>query len=194
MKTINIPGLEQYEITEDGQVYSHIKKRWLKPIINSCGYIMYSLFNSSLNKRKFHMVSRLVAYTYVSDPPTEKHEVDHIDHNRQNNHYTNLQWLTKSENILRSFKENKRASYWQGKTKIPHSIETRILMSNAKKKKVEVYQWGKYLKTYESIELLCDGLGFCRRTFNRILNGENVKLAKRFTFKFIGDKIDLEVT
>jgi hypothetical protein len=194
MKPINIPGLERYEITEDGQIYSHRKRKWLKPSINGCGYIMYSLFNDVLNKRKFHMASRLVCYTYVGNPPTEKHEVDHIDHNRQNNHYTNLQWLTKSENILRSYRENNRSCYWLGKTKPSPGIETRIKMSNAKMKRVAVYQWGKYLKTYESVELLCEDLGLCRRTFNRILLGTTGKLSKRFMFKFIDDDIVSDVS
>ena len=187
MKTINIPGLENYEISEDGQVYSKRKGRWLKPIKNNYGYIMYSLFDSVLNRRKFHMVSRLVCYTYIGNPPTEKHEVCHIDHNRQNNHYTNLQWLTKSENILRTHSENKRLYYWEEKTKPSPGIETRIKMSNAKMKRIAVYKWGKYVKTYKSVELLCKDLGFCRRTFNRVINDDGCKLSKRFKFKFIDD-------
>ena len=190
MKPINIPGLEQYEVTEDGQVYSHLKERWLKPIKNSCGYIMYSLFNTETGLRKFYMCSRLVTYTYVGNPPTDKHEVNHKDHNRQNHDYSNLEWVTHSENILKSYSENNRCSYWLGKTKPSPGIETRILMANAKKKKVELYRWGIYVKTYESVESLCSDMGWYRKKFNRILSGKDKKLAIQFTFKFISDKTD----
>ncbi len=191
MEPIKILGLNYYEITNDGQVYSHLKKRWLKPIVNSCGYIMYSLFNIETNHRKFYMCSRLVAYTFIGPPPTDKHEVNHKDHNRQNNNDWNLEWVTHSVNILKSFSENNRCSYWKGKTKPSPEIETRILMSNAKKKRIEIYQWGKYLNTYESVELLCTAMGWYRKKFERIRNGKNEKLAKIFTFKFVDDIIDL---
>lgn len=46
------------------------------------------------------VVHRIVAFAFLGDPPTEKHVVDHIDTNRQNNRPENLRWTTKLENIL----------------------------------------------------------------------------------------------
>lgn len=45
-------------------------------------------------------VHRIVAYAFIGEPPTEKHVVDHIDTNRQNNRPENLRWLTRLENAL----------------------------------------------------------------------------------------------
>lgn len=42
---------------------------------------------------------RLVAYAFLGDPPSSKHEVDHIDGNPANNEVSNLRWVTHSENI-----------------------------------------------------------------------------------------------
>ena len=190
MEPIKITGLERYEITNDGQVFSHLKNRWLKPIKNN-GYIMYSLFNAIANHRKFYMCSQLVAYTYIGPPPTDKHEIHYKDHNRQNNNDLNLEWSTHSVNILASYNENNRCGYWLGKTTPSPGIETRILMSNAKKKRIKIYQWGKMLNTYESVSSLCAAMGWYRKKFERIHNGKNKKLSKQFTFKFVDDIIDV---
>ena len=45
-------------------------------------------------------VHRLVAELYV-DGYFEGAHVDHIDCNKQNNHYTNLQWCTKKYNTIK---------------------------------------------------------------------------------------------
>ena len=44
------------------------------------------------------LVHRLVAETWLTKP-NGKYEVNHIDHNKENNDYTNLEWVTRSENM-----------------------------------------------------------------------------------------------
>lgn len=84
------------------------KNRYLKPQINSCGYVYY--FISTQNTKRFIFAHTLVAYKYLGKPKSLKYEIDHIDANKGNNHYTNLRWMTHSENILRSYKEQGRVS------------------------------------------------------------------------------------
>jgi hypothetical protein len=185
MKTINISGLESYEITEYGVVYSHIKKRFLKPSVNNCGYYMYSLQNSLSGKRKFYMCSQLVCRTYVGDPPTPKHEVNHIDHNRMNNHYSNLEWSTHSENIQKSFKDNGRQSYWLNKSKPSPSLETKRLMSNVHKRPVIAYHNNEEVGKFDSVQDCIDQLQISRRFFNRVLKGSGGKKSSQYRFEFI---------
>lgn len=45
-------------------------------------------------------VHRIVATAFHGPQPSEKHVVDHIDTNRQNNRPENLRWITRFENIL----------------------------------------------------------------------------------------------
>lgn len=52
---------------------------------------------------KEYRVHRLVALAFLGEPLPEQTDVDHIDSNKLNNHYTNLEWVTRSENIKRSF-------------------------------------------------------------------------------------------
>lgn len=101
----DIPGYEGlYAITEGGRVWSYPKKgmghnhngKWLKPFISHNGYHRVTLQKNSVNPKVF-FVHRLVAYVYKSKP-LDKTEINHIDGNKINNHVSNLEWVTSSEN------------------------------------------------------------------------------------------------
>lgn len=52
------------------------------------------------NEREKFAVHRLVAFAFVGQPPTDLHEVNHMDGDKKNNVASNLEWVTKSENSL----------------------------------------------------------------------------------------------
>ena len=105
-----------YFITEDGQLYKFwpekkyvfsrgtkiIPERWqkLKLHSNQQGYLIYNF--SLPNKRGCIGISQIVAECYLGPCPIG-YQVDHIDNNRKNNHYTNLQYLTKEDNLAKRF-------------------------------------------------------------------------------------------
>ena len=160
-KVINIEEISSmYDITEDGQVYSHLRKRWLKPQLNSCEYVFYHLKPCG-----WVFAHTLVALKYIGPPPTPKHEINHKDTNRMNNYYTNLEWVTHSQNHLLAY-ENGKEHYWLGKHRPSPEMETRIKMANAKKKRIEYKE-----VIYESIQEASDILHINRRTISRILSG-----------------------
>tara|TARA_R110000823_G_scaffold310062_1_gene434754 strand:+ start:169 stop:615 length:447 start_codon:yes stop_codon:yes gene_type:complete len=87
---------DYYRIEEDGSVYSIKTGRKLKQQLVKKGYFQIDL---SINgKRKRKTVHRLVALTYIPNEDN-KPQVDHIDRNKQNNHFTNLRWVTNIENM-----------------------------------------------------------------------------------------------
>ena len=87
----------EYFVTENGDVYRNGKKRKTK--IHKQGYIRITL---TINGKQYTpLLHRLVAETYLPNPNNLR-EVDHLDFNKQNNHYSNLEWVTHSENMLRA--------------------------------------------------------------------------------------------
>ncbi len=58
-------------------------------------------------KNKHYFVHRLVALHFIdNENPTERTQVNHIDGNRLNNNYTNLEWCTAKENVAHAFENN----------------------------------------------------------------------------------------
>ena len=93
-----IKGLEgRYSVDENGNVFSHIRNIKLKPRISSWGYHHITLAGKT---RKVH---RLVAEAFLPDF-LDKPQVNHIDGNKLNNHISNLEMATSSENLLHAFR------------------------------------------------------------------------------------------
>lgn len=63
------------------------------------GYVITFLKNSKLGIRKRVRVHRIVGFLFVHNPnPLEYDVINHIDGNKTNNHYTNLEWTTVAKN------------------------------------------------------------------------------------------------
>lgn len=91
-----------YEVYEDGRVYSNKIKKFLKPA--KCGserqYYFLTLTLNDGTQKQFY-IHRLVAMLFCNNEHN-KPQVNHIDRNTNNNHYTNLEWVTAKENINHS--------------------------------------------------------------------------------------------
>jgi hypothetical protein len=99
VKPIEIKGYESYLVSEDGVVVNS-SRLILKTDLNSAGYKRVTLMSEGKRLRIF--VHKLVALTYL--PRVEgKENVNHKDGNKLNNHYSNLEWVTPSENRLHAF-------------------------------------------------------------------------------------------
>jgi hypothetical protein len=87
-----IDGHPHYLVQEDGSVFSLRAGRYLRLQAASNGYRFVKL-----GRGKPHLVHRLVAAAFVANPDGKPH-VNHKDANRENNHFSNLEWVTPSEN------------------------------------------------------------------------------------------------
>jgi hypothetical protein len=84
----------------DGSNYKcFYKGKVIKPRIGERGYLFVSL---STGIKKSYKIHRLVAEQFVEKIPN-KNIINHIDGNKLNNHASNLEWCTTSENIKHSF-------------------------------------------------------------------------------------------
>ena len=92
-------SMSDYEITKDGQVINKHNGHIVKPQLNGKGYGRVWMAG------KLRFVHRLVAELYVPNPEC-KPQVNHIDGNKLNNNYTNLEWVTNQENRDHAVKNN----------------------------------------------------------------------------------------
>lgn len=94
-------GEMKYSISSYGRVYGYGTDNILSGTINADGYHSISLGNKKY--RKSFRVHRLVAEFFIPNDNREVYnEVNHIDFDRKNNHYKNLEWCTHQENIKHS--------------------------------------------------------------------------------------------
>lgn len=85
----------QYQISNYGNVRNKITNKLLKYNLDERGYPRIRL--SYNNIKSSYRIHRLVAIAFI-DNPESKIQVNHIDGDKLNNHFSNLEWSTNSEN------------------------------------------------------------------------------------------------
>lgn len=87
------------EINDNLQVRNPRTGNILKPTLvgsNRATYLGFSVYYNKQRKNKLY--HRAIAETFIPNPEN-KQEVNHIDGNKHNNTLTNLEWVTRTENI-----------------------------------------------------------------------------------------------
>ena len=113
-----------YEINAEGTIRNVKSKKIVHGYVEKNGYVRVSFENKCLGGVVRTTVHRLVAEAFIPNPDNLP-EVNHIDSNRANNHVSNLEWVTHSDNM--------KHAYAKGTTREPlrkHSIETRKKVTN----------------------------------------------------------------
>jgi len=97
-----IPGYEGlYSVSEFGEVLSYPKGRFkttrmLRSKQSTNGYILYGLSKSGVTKT--YGAHRLVAFAFIGPCPPGM-VVNHLDGDTLNNHFSNLEYTTHTENV-----------------------------------------------------------------------------------------------
>lgn len=152
----HINGIENYLISEDGEVLSLDKLLSLKQQIRS-GYLSVEL------QGKKYKIHRLVAKNFLINNDETKIIVNHKDGNKLNNNVNNLEWVSASENVQ-------------------HAVDTGLI-SKTERRVIQMDLEGKEIKIHNTLrgagkETCIDAGGIAK-----VCKG-NRKTAGGFTWKF----------
>lgn len=105
---VDLPGTN-YQISSWGRVKNketgHINVHYVH---NRVGYMRAELFDGKGVKKRYFL-QRLVASAFVPNRhPETKIQVNHKDGDRTNNRFDNLEWVSKSENMIHAYHVSKR--------------------------------------------------------------------------------------
>jgi hypothetical protein len=117
-KDVAIEGLgEIYQVSNYGRVKSKERKilqlHYLTKKMTTYHYkgkMLYIGFWDGYGRVRLgnnhYRVHRLVLMTFGSLPINDKMQVNHIDGKKDNNHISNLEWVTNQENVIHAFQNN----------------------------------------------------------------------------------------
>ena len=120
----DIPGFENYQISEYGDVYNKKTGLELKKILIDTpnnGYYTVNLFNNG--KRKSIRIHKILAEIFIENP-YNKPLVDHINRIRTDNRLENLRWVDRSENGINRNQNKNNTSGYKGICKLSTSYKT----------------------------------------------------------------------
>lgn len=84
--------------------------------VGALGY--YTVTLRANGHRRVEYVHRIVAKAFIPNP-MQKRTVNHKDGNKLNNHVSNLEWATHSENnrhaVVMGLRKTKNCRHWEGK-------------------------------------------------------------------------------
>lgn len=105
-----VEGYSRYKVSPNGEVLDTKTGKLVAKQLTGIPQYYYVNVNRDDGKRKLERVHRFVAMVYVEGRLTESDMVDHIDRNKLNNCFTNLRWVSRSENA-RNTKTNAYIEY-----------------------------------------------------------------------------------
>ena len=96
-----IRGYEHYSISNHGNVVNNLTGKSISQRLSSNGY---RRFNVRKRTKKYEKPITLTTHRVVAEHfipnPEKKPGVNHIDGKKENNHISNLEWVTSRENTL----------------------------------------------------------------------------------------------
>ena len=92
--------LSGYDVSNYGTICNK-RGMILSPHIHDSGHMVIWLTDTK-NIRKAYRIHRLVAHVFISQKIRPKDVVNHLDEDKTNNYYKNLEWITQKNNVIYS--------------------------------------------------------------------------------------------
>lgn len=129
-------------------------------------------------------VHRLVAIAFCDGRSEERNEVNHIDYNRTNNYYKNLEWVTHRENVQHSkshyipkygkdnpnYGNHSLSQKYKLNQELCKQKQSRPGLQNGRCRKIDLYCNGAFVETFDYISLCCQYF-----IDNKISNSNNIE-------------------
>jgi hypothetical protein len=173
----DIPGYEgHYQASNTGFIRNKSKGKVFSVCPHSRGYAIIVLAKDG--KRKTHLAHRLVAKTFHPLSEFIGATVNHIDGNKLNNHYLNLEWLSQSD--------NQKHAYRIGLQKVSEKQKAAAAKQNRENYSKAVIQKtldGVEVARYYSASEAGRQTGFCQTHIGSVCRGK-VKTCHNFKFEY----------
>lgn len=130
-------------------------------------------------KRKAFRAHRLIAYSFISNPDNLP-VVNHIDHDKMNNHVDNLEWVTYSYNSQHSYHDGWRDE--EIRKRIPE-----MQKKAAEQSKTPVAQYdqdGNLIAVFSSQKEASEKTGVCRSSITHVVRGQR-KTAGGYIWRYV---------
>lgn len=163
----------KYEVFEDGRIWSYKSNKWLKPTPNKKGYY-YIYLSDNEGKIKNYRLHRVIFEGVTGQPIPEGMDVNHINEDKSDNRFENLNLMTRKENVN-----------WATRNERIGEANT----NNPKRSKL-VAQYDKkenLINIYPSLMEVHRQLGFNKGHISQCCNGK-CKTYKGFIWRYITEK------
>lgn len=102
MKKKILEEYPNYIIYENGEIYNIKTKKNMSQRIHKSGHLRVDLMNKN-KKAITRTIHSLVFQAFYDEIVSNPYAIDHIDNNKNNNHYLNLQKITNTQNKIKSY-------------------------------------------------------------------------------------------
>lgn len=164
---------EKYQVSNLGRIKNKETNKIKKIILDKYGYQKVAI--QDFDKWITFPVHRLVAKFFIPNP-RDLREVNHIDGDKQNNNANNLEWCTRSENMIHAFKMGLKKNK-KGRESC-HAIP--------------VYQYdlqGNFIKRWGSIVEACEAVGADHTNISYACSGK-IKTCMGYIWSYEFKEID----
>jgi len=153
---VKIAGFDNYSITNNGVIVNMRTGRTLKVGHNQNGYCQVQLCSDG--KAKTCSIHKLVYQAFKGN--TGIFEINHIDGNKNNNHISNLELVTKRENMIKAVINGQIKSGYESPLSVPIS-------------QIDVIT-GKEIKRFGSIRIAEKETGVASSAISSVINKNRI--------------------